>query len=206
LLIQKGRVFVYRFIQTVDILLWLKHKMTYSYFQHRHNFAVWCAARAVQRKFTKTPILKKAIEYSGVVEFIKENEGKDITPKTFDIHHETWCESIIQTWEKGKVSGGSYGRAAKLLAVYIKSMVVVRNGTSKLSDVAHPPIDRIILKNISKDKNINHPNRTSWKSINWTELSKSKYITLINDFRQVLDGQPFWGTPGNSWWNSWGRF
>jgi len=61
-------------------------------------------------------------------------------------------------------------------------------------------------ENISKDKNINHPNRTSWKSINWTELSKSKYITLINDFRQVLDGQPFWGTPGNSWWNSWGRF
>jgi len=166
--------------------------MTYSHFQHRHKFAVWCAAGAVYRNFTKTPILKEALEKSGVVEFIKENERKDITPKNFDIHHETWCESIIQTWGKGNISGGSYGRAAKLLAVYIKSMVVVHNAQSKLSKVAHPPIDRITLQNISKDKNIDHPNRTSWKKINWTELSKSKYIELINDFRQVLDGQPFW--------------
>jgi hypothetical protein len=166
--------------------------MIYSHFDHRHNFSVWCAARAVQRKFTKTPILKDALEKSGVVEFVKENEEKDISQNDFDKYHENWCESIIQTWETGKIKGASYGRAAKLLAVYIKSMVVVRNGRSNLSVVAHPPIDRMILQNISKDKNIKHQNKTAWKKINWTELNKQKYKTLINDFREVFHGQPLW--------------
>ncbi|MFH0957458.1 MAG: hypothetical protein V1897_02025 [Pseudomonadota bacterium] len=120
--------------------------MTYSHFQHRHNFAVWCAARAVQRGFVKSPVLKDALEKSGVVEFIKNNEGRSLSQDNFDKRHETWCESILQTWEKDKIKGASYGRAAKLLAVYIKSMIVVQNDQNKLSDVAHPPIDRIILR------------------------------------------------------------
>lgn len=166
--------------------------MTYSHFDHRHNFAVWCAARAVQRNFTKTPILKNALEKSGVVEFIKENEEKDILQKDFDNNHESWCNSIMQTWEQENIEGASYGRAAKLVGVYIKSMIVVRNGQSKLSVVAHPPIDRRILKNISKDRNIKHKNRTNWKNINWTELTKTEYKSLIDDFRQVFCGQPLW--------------
>ena len=168
------------------------NKMTYSHFQHRHNFAVWCAARAVQRGFVKSPFLKNALEKSGVVEFIKNNEGRSLSQDDFDKRHETWCESILQTWEKDKIKGASYGRAAKLLAVYIKSMIVVQNDQNKLSDVAHPPIDRIILQNISKDENIEHPNRAGWKEINWTKLTRSEYKRLINDFRQVFDGKPFW--------------
>jgi hypothetical protein len=166
--------------------------MTYSHFDHRHKFAAWCAARAVQRNFAKTLILKNALEKSGVVEFVKENEEKDISQSDFDKYHESWCESIIQTWERDEIKGASYGRAAKLLAVYIKSMIVVRNGQSKLSAVAHPPIDRMILKNISNDEGIKHPNRTGWKEINWTKMNKSEYKNLINDFRQVLSGQPLW--------------
>jgi len=49
--------------------------MPYSHFKHCHNFAVWCAARAVQRNFAKTPIFKEALEGSGVVEFIQDREG-----------------------------------------------------------------------------------------------------------------------------------
>lgn len=168
------------------------NKMTYSHFEHRHNFAVWCGARAVQRNFTKTPILKCALEKCGVVEFVKENENKNISQSIFDKHHEIWCESVIETWEKDKIKGASYGRAAKLIAVYIKSMIVVQNVQSKLSNVAHPPIDRIILQNISKDTSINHPNRPYWKARNWTKLDKAQYMNLICDFRKVFDGQPFW--------------
>jgi hypothetical protein len=166
--------------------------MTYSHFDHRHKFAVWCAARAVQRNFAKTLFLKNVLEKSGVVKFVKENEEKDISQSDFDNHHESWCESIMQSWEGDKIKGASYGRAAKLLSVYIKSMIVVRDGQSKLSAVAHPPIDRMILKNISKDESINHQNRRGWKEINWTEMNKSEYKNLINDFRQVFDGQPLW--------------
>jgi hypothetical protein len=98
----------------------------------------------------------------------------------------------MEFWEKNKVRGASYGRAAKLLAVYLKSMIIVQDNSSGLSDVAHPPIDRIILQNISKDKNINHPHKQDWKYTNWTQLDEPSYKQLIADFRQVLEGKPFW--------------
>lgn len=166
--------------------------MAYTHFTHRHNFAVWCAARAVQRNFTKTENLKEALEKSGIAEFIKENEEKEITQKDFDEKHEHWCESILGHWKSRKIEGASYGRAAKLVAIYIKSMVVVRNGQSQLSTVAHPPVDRIILKNICKDKTVNHINKAGWQKINWTALNRENYKKLIIEFRQLFDDEPFW--------------
>ena len=166
--------------------------MTYSHFQHRHNFAVWCAARAVQRGFAKTPKLKKALESSGVVEFIKDIEETCVSQVEFNMLHERWCYSILRTGEKDNVEGASYGRAAKLLAVYIKSMIVIQVGVNNLSTVAHPPIDRIILQNISEDVNIIHPNKASWKKIKWTQLKKADYNNLIADFRHIFEGRPFW--------------
>lgn len=166
--------------------------MTYSHFEHRHKFAVWCAARAVQRNFAKTPILKEALENSGVVEFIKENEEKDICQNDFDKHHESWCESIMQRWERNNIKGSSYGRAAKLLAVYIKAMIVVRNGQSTLATVAHPPIDRRILKNISQDTTVIHQNKHIWNEINWTQMNQLDYKNLIHDFQDLLDSKPLW--------------
>ncbi len=106
--------------------------------------------------------------------------------------HEQWCDVILTTWEKARVDGASYGRAAKLVAVYIKSMIVVQNDGNSFSSVAHPPIDRILLQNISKDKTICHRNKSNWKEIKWTQLNKTEYIKLVSDFRQVFEGKPFW--------------
>jgi len=166
--------------------------MTYSHFQHRHNFAAWCAARAVQRGFAKTQILKEALEKSGVVEFIKEKAGEDLLQGDFNKLHEHWCDVILKNWEETNVKGASYWRAAKLVAVYIKSMIVVQNDGNSLSNVVHSPIDRILLQNISKDKTIRHPNKTDWKEISWTRLDKAAYNKLVSDFRQVFEGKPFW--------------
>jgi hypothetical protein len=166
--------------------------MTYSHFIHRHKFVVWCAARAVQRKFAKTIFLRDALEKCGIVEFMEHYNGGDISPETFDKLHENWCEAILKSWEEDQVANGSYGRAAKLIAVYIKSMIVVQNDQTALSIVAHPPIDRMILQNISKDKSINHQNRMYWKAINWLELNKLQYQNLIKDFRQLINDKPFW--------------
>lgn len=166
--------------------------MTYSHFQHRHNFAVWCAARAVQRGFVKTPILKKALEGCGLTEFVEKNGGKGIPLEKFDELHEQWCKAILKTWEKESVKGASYGRAAKLVAVYLKSMIVVQNDGNSLSNVAHPPIDRILLKKISRDESIKHQNRSEWRTISWTTLDKTAYGNLVKDFREVVEGKPFW--------------
>jgi hypothetical protein len=168
-----------------------RDEMTYTHFQHRHNFAVWCAARAVQRGFAKSLVLKDALEKAGVAGFIRDNHETTLSQQEFDQYHEEWCESILAAWKKNHVKGASYGRAAKLLAVYLKSMIVVQANRSGLSDVAHPPIDRIILHNISKDEHIHHPNKGQWKEINWTQLDKHAYKRLICDFRQVFNGKPF---------------
>lgn len=188
---QKKRQKIQKLAFSTD-LLWLKNNMTYSHFIHRHKFAVWCAARAVQRKFTKTKFLRDALDKCGVVEFVKHYDGGAISHETFDKFHENWCDSILKSWEADQVANGSYGRAAKLIAVYIKSMIVLQNKQTALSNIAHPPIDRMILQNISKDKSINHPNRMYWKAINWTELNKIQYKNLIKDLRQVINDKPFW--------------
>ena len=169
-----------------------KDKMTYSHFQHKHNFAAWCAARAVQRGFVKSQILKETIDTSGVVEFVKDSAASHLSQREFNEYHEKWCKAILEFWEKNKVKGGSYGRAAKLLAIYLKSMIVVQDNPKGLADVAHPPIDSIILKNISEDKTISHPHKADWKYIKWTQLDEVAYKQLITDFRQVFEGKPFW--------------
>jgi hypothetical protein len=169
-----------------------KDEMTYSHFQHKHNFATWCAARAVQRGFAKSPILKESLEVSGVVEFVKNNKARGLSQQEFDHNHENWCQTIMEFWEENGVRGASYGRAAKLLAVYLKSMIVVQDNRNDLADIVHPPIDRIILQNISKNKDINHPHKRYWKYINWTQLDEPGYKQLIADFRHVYEGKPFW--------------
>ena len=91
-----------------------------------------------------------------------------------------------------KVKGGSYGRAAKLIAIYLKSMIVVQNNTNSLAEIVHPPIDSLILKKISGDESLNHPRRAYWKNIKWTLLDEKNYKQLIMEFRQVYEGRPLW--------------
>jgi hypothetical protein len=166
--------------------------MAYSHSQHKHNFAVWCAARAVQRGFAKSVVLKQALETSGVVEFIVKNGSKALSQQEFDDHHENWCKAILRFCEQNQIKGASYGRAAKLIAIYIKAMIVIQDTQNGLADVAHPPIDSIILQNISRDKAIDHPHKAYWKFIKWTQLDEVIYKQLIADFREVFVGKPFW--------------
>lgn len=170
----------------------LNTQTEYTHLQHRHNFAVWCAARSVQRNFAKTPYLIEAIKISNLKKFVKENENATITAGEFDVWHETWCDSILSAWTIDEIKGRSYGRAAKLIAVYLKAMVVIKNSDSDLAKAAHPPIDRILLQSISKDKSIDILYRKNWREINWTQLCKSEYLKLIDQLRRVIGSKPFW--------------
>lgn len=93
---------------------------------------------------------------------------------------------------ENKIPGASYGRATKLIAVYLKSMIVVQENPNSIANIIHPPIDRIVLQGISKDDNIVHPNKQYWKHIKWTQLDEPLYRQLMSDFRQVFEGQPLW--------------
>jgi hypothetical protein len=168
--------------------------MPYDLFEHRHRFSSWAAARATQRSFTSVENLRDAIENCGIVGFLRNNAPLSTDEATFNKHHKMWCRSIVNFLNSRDISKVSYGRAAKLVAVYLKSMVIIGpNANSVLASVAHPPIDRILLKNLSRASDIENPHRARWRSINWTKLDEQSYYDLISQLRRCLrDSEPFW--------------
>jgi len=161
-----------------------KSEDNYSFAEHVHRFAVWTAARAVQRNFTTTENIRKAIEQTELQNLFFR---KDInSPEQFDKFHKETCDKLITEFRKqGMVP--SYGRAAKIVAIYIKTVIVIpEKGKSKLSKIAHPPIDRILLHNLDSK----YP-ELKLKSRNWTTLNKVEYFKLIKKFREDF-GDCFW--------------
>jgi hypothetical protein len=146
----------------------------YNIVEHIHRFSVWTSARAVQRNFTKTSFIKNAIEITDLKKLIITPE---IASNDFDKFHKHCCTQIIHSLKKSGIDT-SYGRAAKIIAVYIKTSIIIKDkGKSQLSKIAHPPIDRILLTNLTKISDI--------KMINWTEMNESEYFTLISEIKQL---------------------
>ena len=115
--------------------------MTYNFNEHKHRYAICTAARAVQRSFTTTENIKEAIDATSLRLFCESNEP--VLQEEFDNHHKLWCRSIKTTIENKGIPC-SYGRAAKIVAIYLKTSVILPTmGNNKKSFVIHPPIDSI---------------------------------------------------------------
>jgi hypothetical protein len=170
--------------------------MNYDIFQHKHRFSAWAASRASQRKFAgaTTKKLCDALETCGVVEFLKRDNAHDTCKEDFEEYHRAWCGNIIECLISKKVRNVTYGCAAKLLAVYLKSMIIIAgNSNCNFARSIHPPIDRIMLQNLSRSPEINHPRKRMWRNINWTQLNEVEYYNLIRDLVScVPTDQPFW--------------
>lgn len=168
--------------------------MPYDLFTHRHNFAVWAAARAAQRGFTGVQNLKEALEASGVQRFLPDPEFLNTTCNSFEELHKSWCAAIVASLNARAIQNVTYGRAAKLLAVYLKSMVIV--GGSAYSPIArciHPPIDRRLLQALAGEPRYEEQKGTVWRQTNWTQLNEEEYYKLIKQLRASLPTEiPFW--------------
>jgi len=123
-----------------------------------------------------------------VNEFIKDSASFSTTSEQFESLHRRWCR-LIQDQLTRRGIEASYGRVAKLLAVYLKVMIVIA-GSEKtlLAQAIHPPIDRQLLQTLAKVKHISR-----LRYISYTELGSEEYYDLVSDLRQLLEhGQPFW--------------
>jgi hypothetical protein len=164
--------------------------MRYDIYQHRHNFAVWAAARASQRRLTTVDTLRKALESSEVVAFVRDQVSEEIDSEVFAAKHRSWCEEIVRFLLDAGVMNATFGRAAKLVAVYLKSMVVIGPfADSDLARVAHPPIDRILLRNLARAEGLEVGLRTMLRTTNWTDLDRVAYYALIEALPKLV---PFW--------------
>lgn len=113
--------------------------MAYDIFEHKHRFSSWAAARASQVHGAITmKDLREAIEHCGIVEFLRKPDAMQTEQARFNDLHRQWCRTIIAFLAKKGINV-SFGRAAKLVAIYLKSMVVISGDSDfRLARVAQP--------------------------------------------------------------------
>jgi len=168
--------------------------MAYDLSEHRHRFAVWAAARAAQRGFTTIKNLRNALESTNIRGVLAEPETLQCSAKQFDTLHRQWCSDICADLRNRQVSQATYGRAAKLVAVYLKATVITgASWDTPFASSAHPPIDRILLQTLASSNRVASPHKAGWRAISWTKLDMTAYDELIGQLRAVVPaGAPFW--------------
>lgn len=168
--------------------------MPYDITEHRHRFAVWAAARAAQRGFTTARNLRDALEATDIQEVLSAPGTLDLSAAQFDELHRRWCSTICSSLGDRQILKATHGRAAKLVAIYLKAIVVMGSEyNSSLARHMHPPIDRILLQSLATSNRITSPDKAAWRSISWTQLDEAAYDQLIGQLRGAIPaGAPFW--------------
>ena len=170
--------------------------MPYGLAEHRHRFAVWAAARAAQRGFTTVRNLRDALQATDIRAVLASPSTFEYSATQFDELHRRWCLSICASLADRGLSKekGTYGRAAKLVAVYLKAIVMMGDHCdSPFARNMHPPIDRVLLQGLAASKAISSSHQAAWRSVSWTQLDRARYEQLIDQLRDVIPtGRPFW--------------
>lgn len=167
---------------------------TYGRHEHRHRFSLWAAARATQRGLCDVDTLAEALENCGVERFLRSADLNAIGRSGFDKRHREWCRSVVRFLKARGLRKATFGHAAKLLGMYLKSMVVLGPdfGTA-FARVAHPPIDGILLSELSSSDEIKCGHRHAWGKVRWTQLDEAGYYALVEELRSCAAAdEPFW--------------
>jgi hypothetical protein len=167
---------------------------TYELHDHRHRFSVWAAARATQRGLCGVDTLAEALENCGVERFLRSADLNAIGRSDFDKRHREWCRSVVRFLKARGLGKATFGHAAKLLGMYLKSMVVLGPAFGTVfARVAHPPIDGILLSELSSSDGIKCGHRHAWGKVRWTQLDEATYYALIEELRSCAAAdEPFW--------------
>ena len=163
------------------------NRMPYLIEEHRHKFAAWAASRAASVKGCrfKVEIGRSLLEAAGLHTFA---ETPDRLPDNIDHGRKAWRQTII---DRGTAKYGleiSHGVAAKLINVYLKSLLVCGGYHSyEKVKAIHPPIDSLLLSELAEN-NIGGL-REIWKlyaNIRWSRLSSEEYEDLIENIKTVV--------------------
>lgn len=91
----------------------------------------------------------------------------ETTLQDFEKLHRQWCGSIKEYLSSAGLST-SFGRVAKLITIYLKSMVIVAEAKlTPFGMVAHPPIDRLLLQDLSTEYDL-----STLRYLSWTQLGR----------------------------------
>src|SRR5207253_7714229 len=118
-------------------------------------------------------VLNGAIEASGLRETVADRARWPADGASFDEIHRRAAREMVRYMDRSGLPVATYGRAAKLMAIYLKSMVVNGpDGDSTFAAIIPPPLDRILLENLARCAE--HPRATCriWQQIKWTALDE----------------------------------
>ena len=174
----------------------------YDLEEHRHRFAYWAAARAAfihPEKGLTVSVAKDALEKS-LRAIALDPDSWPTKASVVDNELKKWTTEVHTSLSQ--VSPGvKYGRAAKLVAVYLKDMVV----TGPLADhdfakLLHPPIDKNLLEGLKKGLGQGSLFRdgvspdsqarvrvalSNTLTKRWSRLEPNEYCELISAFRDA---------------------
>lgn len=134
-----------------------------------HNFACWSASRAIHNPHisgTKTTVIKKAIENSGLENYISNPNLLD----NYSISHDNLVKKLNK--ELGWDLNERYGVVAKIIAIYFKvSIIIPCNASKKIMEQIYPPFDSINIIKLGLVK------------YKWTNLNKDKFKYISNELK-----------------------
>ncbi|WP_144957826.1 hypothetical protein [Pseudomonas oryzihabitans] len=170
----------------------------YDIHQHKHRYAVWTASRAWNRKL-KTGDLALAQRLIGVagLESVRDPDdlGEDV---------DTWLlermRLIVDYAAQHQILGINYGRAQKLVNIYLKTKLVC-GGQETHPKVAklHPPLDRKLFAGLHAE--FRTQKRTdaamafaaAQKACSaWTNFELQDYLAHIQAIKLFMAGKPLW--------------
>jgi hypothetical protein len=197
----------------------------YTIHEHSHRFAVWAAGRAYSRGgegggYTVANA-KMMLEAAG----LRKVRSVDDLPKLEQI--DAFVDSLIQaviaarpatyTYTFPRKKGEpvkrverpfvcTYGRAQKLVNIYIKSKIICGAGAQSSDErlkKLHPPLDRQLLDGLERlgpgalEATLYAKFREKWATArtmgtSWTDFNKPTYDAYIAAIRALQEGMPLW--------------
>lgn len=169
--------------------------MNYNIIEHIHKYAAWAASRGASVNGCRFKVEQGngILTNLGISELILSPDKLPENQEDFDTWHRGLRNQVIQIAHELYNINFTHGVAAKLINLYLKTIYLSDYHKNTKLRFLHPPIDRMILKNMVRD-NFNN-DRKYWRIIMnrpWSRLSSDEYEELINRIRNALAGQPLW--------------
>jgi hypothetical protein len=154
----------------------------YTIGEHRHRFATWAAARAAGRGAGgwKASLVGEAILSAGNLRQVADTIDNLPAPEQFPAAHAAWCKAIERALKSQGAEKVNYGRAAKVVAIYLKAVSAGHDpaANEKLRAV-YPPVDAILLASLPKAQRDRLRGLPRWTS--FMECHHDKVISVLRD-------------------------
>lgn len=170
----------------------------YDIHQHKHSYAIWAASRAWNRKLKggSLALSQRLIELAGLKSV---QSPVDIGPDV-DVWLLETMRLIVEYANQNQIHGINYGRAQKLVNIYLKTKLVCGGYEShpKVSQL-HPPLDSELLKGLRR---VFREQKNSDAAVafaaaqracaTWTKFELPDYLAHINAIKIFMGGKPLW--------------